>query len=99
MVKEIVWTKQALIERFQILEYWRSRNKSNRFSTKLDALFMQNIDLLSLHPYIGKRTTDDKIRIKVVRDYLILYEILENQINIMSIKDGRQNPRKFRNIK
>ena len=98
MVKEIVWSKRALTERFQILEYWINRNKSSRFSKKLDNLFLQKIELLTLRPFIGKRTTSENIRIKIVRDYLIFYEILETQIYILSIKDGRQNPGKFKNI-
>jgi len=61
-VKEIVWSKRALIERLEILEYWINRNKSSRFSE--DNLFLQKIELLSLHPFIGKRTSFEKIRIK-----------------------------------
>ena len=99
MVKEIVWSKRALAERFQILEYWINRNKSSRFSEKLDNIFLQKIELLTLHPFIGKRTTSENIRIKIVRDYLIFYEILETQIHILSVKDGRQNPKKFKNIR
>jgi len=98
MVKEIVWSKRALTEWFQILEYWINRNKSSWFSEKLDNLFLQKIELLILHPFNGKRTTYENKRIKIVTDYLIFYEILETQINILSIKDGRQNPKKFRTI-
>ncbi len=98
MVKEIVWSRRALIERFQILEYWINRNKSSRFSKKLDKLFLQKIELLTFHPFIGKKTTTESIRIKIVSDYLIFYEILENEIHILSIKDGRQNPVKFKDI-
>ena len=83
MVKEIVWSKRALKERFQILEYWINRNKSTRFSKKLDTLFLQKIELLTLHPFIGKRTTAENIRIKMVRDYLIFYEILDTEIHIL----------------
>jgi addiction module RelE/StbE family toxin len=98
MVKEIVWSRRALIDRFQILEYWINRNKSSRFSEKLDKLFLQKIELLSLHPFIGKTTTSKGIRVKIVRDYLIFYEILDTEIHILSIKDGRLNPKKFKNI-
>ena len=98
MVKQIVWSKRSLTERLQILEYWLNRNKSSRFSKKLDKLFLQKIELLSLHPLIGKRTTSENVRIKIVADYLIFYEIQETHIYIHSIKDGRQNPKKFKDI-
>ncbi len=99
MVTEIVWSRRALIERFQILEYWVNRNKSTRYSEKLDKLFLQKIQLISLHPFIGKRTTSESIRIKIVSDYLIFYEIFETEIHILSIKDGRQNPNKIKDIR
>ena len=98
MVKEIVWSKRALTERLQILEYWINRNKSLKFSEKLDKLFLEKIELLTFHPFIGKETTSERIRIKIIREYLIFYEILETQIHILSIKDGRQNPKKIKDI-
>jgi toxin YoeB len=61
-------------------------------------LFLEKIDLLSIHPFIGKKTDIETIRIKIARDYLIFYEIHEFEIHILSIKDGRQNPRKFKNM-
>ena len=81
MVKEIVWSRRALIERLQILEYWINRNGSSRFSERLDKLFLQKIEILSVHPFIGKRTTSKGIRIKIVNDYLIFYEILQSEIH------------------
>lgn len=99
MVKEIVWSKRALAVRFQILEYWININKSLRFSKKPDNLFLQKIDLLTSHSFIGKRTTSENIRIIVVREYLIFYEILETQIHILSIKDDHQNPEKLKNLR
>ena len=99
MVKKIVWSRRALIERFQILEYWMKRNKSSKFSEKLDKLFLQKIELLSLHPFIGKKTTSKSVRVKIARDYLIFYEILDTEIHILSIKDGRLHPTKSKNIR
>lgn len=73
MVKEIVWSKRALTERVQILEYRINRNKSSEDSKKLDNLFLQKIELLTSHPFIGKTTTAENLRVKVVKDYLIFY--------------------------
>ncbi len=56
MAKQVIWSKKALAERLEILEYWNNRNKSNRYSKKLDALFLEKIELVTLHPLIGKKT-------------------------------------------
>ncbi len=98
MVKQIIWSKRALKERLEILEYWNKRNRSNAYSKKLDLLFVEKIEFLSIHPLIGKKTDIQTIRIKVVRDYLIFYEIHASEIHILSIKDGRQNPLKLKDL-
>lgn len=85
MAKEIIWSKRALKDRFQILEYWISRNQSSTFSKKLDLIFLQKIKLLSLYPHIGKKTNLDNIRIKVVNSYLIFNEISETHIYIFCL--------------
>ncbi|WP_370591075.1 type II toxin-antitoxin system RelE/ParE family toxin [Salegentibacter sp. BLCTC] len=43
---------------------------------------------------MGKPTDSKNVRIKVVRDYLLIYEIKKNQIFILTIWDSRQNPKK-----
>ena len=99
MAKKIVWSKRALVERIDILEFWKFKNKSIRFSLKLDELFLEKIELVSIHPNIGKMTEFENIRYKIARDYLIFYEIFETEIHILSIKYGKQHPLKFRNLK
>jgi len=43
-------------------------------------------------------TDDSKARIKIVRDYLIIYEETETQIFILTIWDSRQGPDKLKKI-
>ncbi|MBI3195783.1 MAG: type II toxin-antitoxin system RelE/ParE family toxin [Ignavibacteriae bacterium] len=96
MAKQVIWSFRAQQERIRILEYWTVRNSSKTYSNKLDRLIREAIKLIALHPHIGRKTTtDDYVRVKVVRDYLILYEDTNQQINILSIWDSRQNPEKL----
>jgi hypothetical protein len=41
---------------------------------------------------IGKRTWKENVRVKVLKDYLIIYEITVNEIVVLSLWDCRQNP-------
>ncbi len=77
---KIIWTEKANLERKEILDYWIHRNKSN------------NLKLLSSNPNIGRKTKFDNVRVKIIRDYLLFYEILEKEILVLSIWDGRRNP-------
>jgi addiction module RelE/StbE family toxin len=98
MVKQIIWTLRAQKEKKEIFKYWSERNKLNRYSQKLNQLFKEAIHLIRQHHYIGKPTDDYTIRIKIVKEYLIIYEVTETSINILSIWDGRQDPSKLENI-
>ncbi|MFZ4056941.1 MAG: type II toxin-antitoxin system RelE/ParE family toxin [Ferruginibacter sp.] len=81
-----------------MFKYWSDRNKSNRYSQKLNQFFKEAILLLREHPYIGRSTDVDCVRIKIVKDYLLIYEITETSINILSIWDGRQDSSKLEDI-
>jgi toxin YoeB len=98
MAKKIIWSLRAQKDKRDILKYWSQRNKSNRYSKKLNQLFKVAILLISEHPYIGRSTDDALVRIKIVKEYLLIYEVTESSINILSIWDGRQDPSKLEDI-
>ena len=98
MAKQIIWTLTAQKDKKEILKYWLQRNKSNRYSKKLNQLFKDSIRLLREHPYVGKSTDDDSVRIKIVKEYLLIYEVTETSIIILLIWDGRQDPSKLEDI-
>lgn len=98
MVKQVIWSLRAQADRKEILDYWRKRNKSDTYSKKLNQLFEESIRIISDFPEIGRSTDDSKARIKIVRDYLIIYEETETQIFILTIWDSRQDPDKLEAI-
>ena len=96
MAGKIEWTKQALKDRFQILSYWIRRNRSNSYSFKLNDLFVANVQLLAKYPKIGKKTIKPDVRIKVVKNYLLVYKVLNDRIVVLRVWDSRQNPESLR---
>lgn len=98
MVKQIIWSLRAQNDRKKILKYWTNRNKSKEYSRKLNQLFKRAIKLVAHYPKIGKPTDNKNTRIKIVRDYLIIYEIIKEQIFILTIWDSRQSPEKLKKI-
>jgi addiction module RelE/StbE family toxin len=92
MAKQVVWSLRAQDDRKNILSYWRQRNKSNTYSKKLNLYFKEAVNTIRDFPQIGKLTDDRNARIKVVRDYLIIYEETETTIYILTVWDGRQDP-------
>ena len=98
MAKQVIWSLRAQNDKKEILDYWRQRNKSNTYSKKLNELIKESIKIILDFPQIGKVTDDTKARIKIVRDYLIIYEETETQIFILTIWDSRQDPEKLERI-
>lgn len=98
MAKKIIWTSCAQNDRKEIFTYWNNRNKSKKYSKKLNLLFIEATNLIAQYPKIGKFSGYDNVRIKTVKDYLMVYKEIENIIYIITIWDGRQNPLKLEKI-
>lgn len=94
--RKIEWSLQAKNNRIQILDYWIEHNQSKEYSKKLNILFKEAVKFVAEFPTIGKLTDDKLARIKIVRDYWIVYEIDESTIYILAIFDSRQNPFKLK---
>lgn len=95
MVRKIIWSANAKADKIEILDYWIKRNKSNTYSKKLNLLFREAINLVAKNPTIGHVTIKENVRVKIVKQFLIIYEITEDSINIHSIFDNRRNPEEF----
>lgn len=92
MAKRLVWTKQSIETKQSIFNYWNKRNHSKIYSRKLNGLINEACLYILQYPNAGKPTDFTNVRLKVVRDYIIVYEILENEIVILDVWDTRQNP-------
>ncbi len=98
MVKKIIWSPYASKDRIEIITYWNKRNKSTEYGKKLRTLFQNAINTIQIFPKIGEMVNDKGVRVKLVRDYYIVYKEYETVIRIIAIWDCRQNPNKFDNI-
>ena len=92
MVEKIIWSSRASKEFTEILQYWVNRNKSKTYSLKLNSLINVQLNLILKFPKIGKKTDIPNVYVKVIKDYLLYYEIVENSLYILTIRDGRRNP-------
>jgi toxin YoeB len=89
--RKIIWAPSALKELINILEFYNERNESNIYSSKLLCELKSYLKTLSIHPFIGRPTSDFKTRVLVFKDYLIFYQNRIDQIEIVSFWDNRQN--------
>lgn len=93
--RKVVWTINALITKKSIFFYWNNRNKSTIFSKKLNFLFNETLVRMSVSPEASMATNNENIRFVLIRDYYLIFEITDININVLDIWDTRQNPENF----
>ena len=95
MVRKLIWSKLSLRQKRDIFEYLNEHNKSKSYSRKLNNLFNEAAELLTDYPSIGEKTNYKNVRLKLVRDYWMIYRIKDKHIQILTIWDYRRNPEDF----
>jgi toxin YoeB len=89
--KKIIWSTRASKELRQVLEYFNQRNKSTRYSLKLLNEIENITRNLSQNESIGRLTSNKFTRVIPMKVYLIFYEVNQNNIEIVSFWDNRQD--------
>jgi len=95
MAKRIIWAREAVADRIQILDYWYKRIGSKQYSSKVDNMFKEIIQLLSHLPSLGRKLDDHKERFFIKDHYQIFYLEEEDSIKILHIWDSRRDPQDF----
>jgi toxin YoeB len=91
MAKQIIWTNRAKNELIDILKYWIERNKSNSFSIKLNSLIKEHLQLIAEFPESGRKTDILNVNVKVIHKYLLYYEVINEEIYVLTIQHGSRN--------
>ncbi|MTI89584.1 MAG: type II toxin-antitoxin system RelE/ParE family toxin [Balneolaceae bacterium] len=73
MAKRIIWAPQAVADRIQILDYWYKRRGTKDYSSKLDEMFKETIQLLSRFPQIGRKldNREERVFLRIVTRFFI----------------------------
>lgn len=95
MAKRVIWSKEALADRIQILDYWYERLGSKDYSSKSDNTFRHTVRLLSGFPDLGRKLENREERFFVKDTYQIFYLEDRESIIILHIWDSRRNPDDF----
>lgn len=93
MACRIVWTPQAKIDRFDILNFYHESGTPKSTLIKLDNKIRNIIEYLSFFPELGVAYKAKNARILYKENYSIIYRIKGKDILILQIWDTRQNPK------
>lgn len=95
MAKRIIWAREAVSDRIQILDYWYDRLGSKDYSFKLDKMFREAVHFLSNFSNLGRKLEGREERFIVKDHYQIFYLEGEDSVTILHIWDTRRNPEDF----
>ena len=86
------YTRPALADLSAILDYIAAHSPqgARRVQSRIQSL----IDLLPMHPHIGRRTNDPAVSRMTTTPYpyLVFYEIAENEIIIHAVRHAARDP-------
>lgn len=82
MAEKIIWSPKAKNELIEIFQYWINRNKSKVYSTKLNQLIEEQLKSLLRFPKSGKETDISNVYVKIIKSYLLYYEVKEDILYI-----------------
>jgi len=90
--RELIWSPQSKITLLEILEYYKKRNGNANYSKKLYTRIEELLELCRTYSFIGKRTDFDNVRVLIVEDFLIFYEVGDTNLTVLTIWNSKQNP-------
>ena len=86
--RKIIWSSQAKIDLFEILDFFYHRNGTITYSKKLNSTFRKSVRLLAKHSDIGVPTDIHNIRNLIEGDYSRFYKIESDTVEILTIWDN-----------
>ncbi len=90
--RKIIWTHLANVKLISIPEFYKERNKSATYSAKLYKKISSELKLINNYPKIGIATDFDSVRGLIIDDFVLFYEITNQNIIVHTIWDCKQNP-------
>jgi plasmid stabilization system protein ParE len=90
--RKLIWLTRAQIELLEILEFYEKRNGNANYSRKLYSEINKLLQLCRIHPFIGKRTTIDTVRMLVFSDYSVFYRVNDIDIVVIRIWNSKRDP-------
>jgi|APTNR8051073442_1049403.scaffolds.fasta_scaffold01766_8 toxin YoeB len=91
MARQIVWSVPAERDRKDILAYWNERNGSPTYGLKLFGRINTALGRLLKNPFMGRPSDIPDIRVVLVEDPLLFYEVLSDAILVHHICHGKRD--------
>lgn len=89
---KITWAHEARLDMYSILEFYYMRNGNVTYSRKLNSRIHKSVSLLSKNPLLGVQSDYESVRVLIVDEFQVIYEVFNQLILIIMVWDSRRNP-------
>ena len=94
--KKIIWHPDAKNELFEILDFYTQRNGSSEYSNRLFEKIEHRLSFISIDWQLGEKINKKNVRRTTVESFVIHYLIHPDSIDVLSIRDARRKPKRFK---
>jgi plasmid stabilization system protein ParE len=94
--KKVVWQPLARGQLYEILEFYDNRNGSAAYSKKLLSKIEDRLSLIDDNFQLGEKVNEENVRRTCVEKFLIYYLIGPSSIDVLTVRDGRRKPKRFK---
>jgi hypothetical protein len=93
MVKRKVdWSKIALLDLLEIMNYYSNRNKSKEYSLKLNSEIKSKLKTIDFTVTLPQKTIKEDLFYFTHKHISVCFEILNNNLKVQLVIDDRRNP-------
>lgn len=90
--RKVVWSPEAKMDLFEIMEFYRKRNGSSNYSKKIYFKIRKSTSILKRFSGIGAKTDIENVKCLIVEKFCIFYRIDAKSVEIFKVWDSQRNP-------
>lgn len=96
--RKVNWSKNALLDLIEIIEFYNNRNKSTIYSAKLNKGIKLKLQKLDFSIALPQKTTAENLYYFTHNHIVVCFEILNNEIRVQLLIDERRSPQLIQQI-
>lgn len=96
--RKVNWSKNALDDLLEIIEYYNNRNKSKAYSQKLSKEIKFKLQTIDFTIALPQKTSVENLFYFTHNHISVCFEILGNNLKVQLIIDDRRSPKLLKQL-
>lgn len=96
--RRVDWSRDALMDLVEIINYYNNRNKSKIYSNNLNREIKYKLKTIDFTVALPQKTVIEKLFYFTHNHIFVCFEILDNDLRVQLIIDERRNPETIKKL-